>query len=593
MSNAKLDENSRQTLTAVSSGDGSTIVNVYADPNTHRLLVNSTGGGGGGTNIYNSDGVITNNDARTVGIYGFSTSLKFLAKNNSGDDNPFVSMFIQNDDPTFNLTTTNNVGDYSSLYMYNGNAYFQDGRPTTLGIQYQADYSAGFDDRSLVDKGYVDTNSFWSQTGDKLFPKTSTNRVVLGGLTDDTTNYLQSPSASFNHGLIQIPDDGGMQGLFIINSLMTGDSASFQFQEASVNYWREGKGAQDGSVNYQIYNYVTGTTNLSIDSATGYVGIDTLSPSVQLSLGNSLANTKLALYDDSGSTYGFGVQGGQFIFHPATNTDKYSFYDDDSLTNEIVTILGSGNVGIGTTTPSYTLEVDSIGSNLTGSLYVNAAFSKSQVSGKGFFFGYDDSGQIGVIAGNTDGTPGSIAFWTYNGAAWSENMRVDATTGFIGIGTTSPVTTLEVNGDVTVDGLTASLPVYTDANKKLVSGSPSVQVVASGSQLAQTGASTLCTEASPSAGSYEVGGYINISAISAGTVSLVVDYNDDVGASKTVTIPLVQLAGTIVAASTAVADLSAVVTSIQTDGSANIVARVTFTGVSVSYSGYAYIKKIV
>jgi hypothetical protein len=39
MANAKLDENSRPTLTALSSaGDGS-IVDLYADPVLHRLLV--------------------------------------------------------------------------------------------------------------------------------------------------------------------------------------------------------------------------------------------------------------------------------------------------------------------------------------------------------------------------------------------------------------------------------------------------------------------------------------------------------------------------------------------------------------------------
>lgn len=169
-------------------------------------------------------------------------------------------------------------------------------------------------------------------------------------------------------------------------------------------------------------------------------------------------------------------------------------------------------------------------------------------------------------------------------------------------------------GDITDSGLTGSRAVVTDGSSKLASSSTTdteigyvagvtsaiqsqldskIGVVASGSQLAQSGASTVCTETSPPAGSYEIGGYIDISAISAGTVSLVVDYNDDAGVSKTVTIPLVQLAGTIVATSTAVADLSALVTSIQTDGSANIVVRVTFVGVSVTYSAYAWIKRVV
>ncbi len=44
MANASRDENSVPTLLGASSVDGKTPVKVYADPNTHRLLVDSTSG---------------------------------------------------------------------------------------------------------------------------------------------------------------------------------------------------------------------------------------------------------------------------------------------------------------------------------------------------------------------------------------------------------------------------------------------------------------------------------------------------------------------------------------------------------------------
>lgn len=47
MANAKLDQNSRPTLTALSSANDGTIVDLWADPVTHRLLVDNAGGGGG------------------------------------------------------------------------------------------------------------------------------------------------------------------------------------------------------------------------------------------------------------------------------------------------------------------------------------------------------------------------------------------------------------------------------------------------------------------------------------------------------------------------------------------------------------------
>lgn len=49
MPNAQHDQNHVPTLTAVSNADGVTIVALWADPVTHRLLVDATGGGGGTT----------------------------------------------------------------------------------------------------------------------------------------------------------------------------------------------------------------------------------------------------------------------------------------------------------------------------------------------------------------------------------------------------------------------------------------------------------------------------------------------------------------------------------------------------------------
>lgn len=56
MSNAYRDENSVPTLIASSNVDGATPVRLYADPVTHRLLVDSSGGGG---SISVTDGVTT------------------------------------------------------------------------------------------------------------------------------------------------------------------------------------------------------------------------------------------------------------------------------------------------------------------------------------------------------------------------------------------------------------------------------------------------------------------------------------------------------------------------------------------------------
>lgn len=51
MANAKLDDNSRPSLIAVSSADGTTPVRLYADPITHRLLVDFASAGGTVTSV--------------------------------------------------------------------------------------------------------------------------------------------------------------------------------------------------------------------------------------------------------------------------------------------------------------------------------------------------------------------------------------------------------------------------------------------------------------------------------------------------------------------------------------------------------------
>jgi len=64
---AEIDANSRQSLTAASTTDGTTIVRLYADPTSHRLLVTdgasgataTTWGGSGGNTSTVTDATVT------------------------------------------------------------------------------------------------------------------------------------------------------------------------------------------------------------------------------------------------------------------------------------------------------------------------------------------------------------------------------------------------------------------------------------------------------------------------------------------------------------------------------------------------------
>ena len=76
-----IDVNSRGSLTAVSNVDGKTIVRLWADPVTHRLLVDSSGGSGGTFTYYNVSGTIDGiNTIFTIPVAPTSDILLWLAR---------------------------------------------------------------------------------------------------------------------------------------------------------------------------------------------------------------------------------------------------------------------------------------------------------------------------------------------------------------------------------------------------------------------------------------------------------------------------------------------------------------------------------
>jgi hypothetical protein len=141
----------------------------------------------------------------------------------------------------------------------------------------------------------------------------------------------------------------------------------------------------------------------------------------------------------------------------ATSSTTALRIENSSATPSMV-VLDNGNVGIGVTSPSYKFLVQDAS---TGAPATVAAFRNSSVNSDALAINVS-SGLVRFISTwESSGIDMDMAFTpTTLAGTQTEVMRIKASNGFVGIGTNSPVTKLDVRGTLTVSGSGGNLAVF-------------------------------------------------------------------------------------------------------------------------------------
>ena len=450
------------------------------------LLRNSTGGDiqfdneFAGNILFNTSNIerMRITAAGNVGI-GKTTSLQIHKLSIlKGSSNQQLGLYY--DETHVSAIGTKSNGDLQ-VYAWNGSSY----RNILLGVDGSAaGGSVGIGTNNPLAKLDITTSGNTAIPALNAVPGASTsaifrnsgNTVILAtGVSNTNVAWLQArqttgTGSAFNIALNPL---GGNVG---IGETSPTSKLSIKGADAAIDITRGTAGdskwefSSDSTAMY-ISEMSTGTRDyiMTLKETTGNVGIGTTSPNHQLQVEGGSAESIINL-TTTGYANGLDIIEGT-DGHAAIWLRENSYMHFATNSNERMRITADGNVGIGTTSPTFQLHVSSAENGVTAIGVGNTGSGASRVyldASNGDFSGSDYMwiGQNNDLSGEIflPQSAGSFNIKTQPGGTSTTQFTVTQA-GNVGIGTTSPAAKLDVRGSGYFLGTAASgAPLVTIEN---------------------------------------------------------------------------------------------------------------------------------
>ena len=433
---------------------------------THGTLafsenITATGGSTGklfieGNTVWHAgnDGASSGLDADTLDTYQASQFLR-----SDADDTMTGNLTISNTLPTITLTDTDHNNDFN---ISNNNGVFTIGDTTTQTdrLVLNSSGNVGIGDtnpaEALTVSGKIRANDNFQHTGTGGYYLYTDAVGFRGAFYDNGTSTLifgdgngSTPIITLESNNATFSNDVTVQGNLNVNgSFTTIDTDTTTTEQWSVT--NDGTGPaviinQKGSQPV-IDIQDDGTSVFKIIDG-GNVGIGTDSPQVDLHIKGSTAAVRV---DRDATSYGGTYQwaeAGTLLWEMKADQDggNNNSLQLSTASAPTVTFEQSGNVGIGTTSPSYKLDVAGTGRFLSDSSSQRVLYLKQNAAGAGNIIQFQGASNENIweITGR------DTNFYIYNNDLSKRAIYIEDSTNYIGINNnTSPAHALDVYGEI-------------------------------------------------------------------------------------------------------------------------------------------------